>query len=131
MTSRPDCGLTAASEFVAEKGYDPQFGARPMKRVLQKEIVDHLSKLLIAGEFVAGETIFVDLEGDNLTFKNKKSGKTAAKAAVTTKKKPVKSREEAAAAKRKKQLKELEKATKEVQAATKEVKKDATKTKPK
>ena len=112
-----------AMDFLADLGYDPQFGARPMKRVLQKEIVDHLSKLVIGGQFVAGDTIYVELEGDNLSFKNKKSGKTAAKAAITTKKKPAKSKEEVAAAKRKKQLKDLEKATKEVQDATKAAKK--------
>ena len=108
-----------AMDFLADLGYDPQFGARPMKRVLQKEIVDHLSKLVIGGKFVAGDTIFVELEGDNLSFKNKKSGKTAAKAAIITKKKPAKSKADVAAAKRKKQLKDLEKATKEVQDATK------------
>ena len=112
-----------AMDFLAELGYDPQFGARPMKRVLQKEIVDHLSKLLIGGDFKAGDTIFVDLDKDNLTFSSKKSGKTAAKAKVTTKKKPAKTKEEVAAAKRKKQLKDLEKATKEVQDATKQAKK--------
>jgi len=102
-----------------------------MKRVLQKEIVDHLSKLVIGGKFVAGDTIYVDLEGDDLSFKNKKSGKTEAKAAIITKKKPAKSKEEVAAAKRKKQLKDLEKATKEVEDATKEAKKDKPKSGPK
>ncbi len=125
MLKKQELGLEIsepAMDFLAELGYDPQFGARPMKRVLQKEIVDHLSKLLIGGKFAAGETIFVDLEGDNLSFKNKKSGKTAAKAAITTRKKPAKSKADAAAAKRKKQLKELDEATKAVEDATKAAK---------
>jgi len=127
MLKRQELGLEIsdkAMDFLADLGYDPQFGARPMKRVLQKEIVDHLSKLVIGGKFTAGDTIYVDLEGDNLSFKNKKSGKTAAKAAITTKKKPAKSKADAAAAKRKKQLKDLEKATKDVVKATKQAKKE-------
>ncbi len=54
--------------WLAEKGYDPQFGARPMKRVLQSELADTLSKDLISGKFVAGDTIYADLGDDKLSF---------------------------------------------------------------
>ena len=59
-----------AADWLADLGYDPQFGARPMKRVLQREVVNELSKLVLAGDFVAGDTIYVgvDAEEDELTF---------------------------------------------------------------
>ncbi|MEM6397074.1 MAG: AAA family ATPase [Bacteroidota bacterium] len=60
-----------AMDWLAEKGYDPQFGARPMKRVLQAELADQLSKDLIAGNFVAGDTIYTDLGKDQLVFNKK------------------------------------------------------------
>lgn len=57
-----------ALNWLADKGYDPQFGARPMKRVLQAELADELSKDLIAGTFVAGDTIYTDLGKGKLIF---------------------------------------------------------------
>ncbi len=54
--------------WLAERGFDPQFGARPMKRVLQADLADELSKDLISGKFVAGDTIYTDLGNDVLTF---------------------------------------------------------------
>ena len=60
-----------AEDLLAEMGYDPQFGARPMKRVLQKEVVNELSKHVLAGTFVAGDTIVVDEKDDELTFEKK------------------------------------------------------------
>ncbi|MEO0787987.1 MAG: AAA family ATPase, partial [Bacteroidota bacterium] len=57
-----------AMDWLADKGYDPQFGARPMKRVLQSELADELSKDLIAGNFVAGDTIYTDLGEGKLVF---------------------------------------------------------------
>jgi ATP-dependent Clp protease ATP-binding subunit ClpB len=52
-----------AMEFLAERGYDPEFGARPLKRVLQKTIVSPLSRAILAGEFAPGTTVVADLEG--------------------------------------------------------------------
>ena len=57
-----------AMDWLAERGYDPQFGARPMKRVLQQDLVDGLSRELIAGTFTAGDTIYVDLGDGELSF---------------------------------------------------------------
>jgi ATP-dependent Clp protease ATP-binding subunit ClpB len=57
-----------ALDWLAERGYDPQFGARPMKRVLQRDLVDGLSSVIIADTFTAGDTIYVDLNGDALGF---------------------------------------------------------------
>ena len=60
-----------ALDWLAERGYDPQFGARPMKRVLQADLADELSKDLISGKFVAGDTIYTDLGKDELSFSKK------------------------------------------------------------
>ena len=57
-----------ALDWLAERGYDPQFGARPMKRVLQADLADKLSKDLIAGKFLAGDTIYTDVGTDELVF---------------------------------------------------------------
>ncbi|MEZ4988467.1 MAG: hypothetical protein R2795_26155 [Saprospiraceae bacterium] len=57
-----------ALDWLAVRGYDPQFGARPMKRVLQRDLVDGLSKEIISDTFVAGDTLYIDLGQDSLTF---------------------------------------------------------------
>ncbi|MGB3801815.1 MAG: ATP-dependent chaperone ClpB, partial [Lewinella sp.] len=54
--------------WLAKRGYDPQYGARPMKRVLQADLADELSKDLISGKFIAGDTIYTDLGDDMLVF---------------------------------------------------------------
>lgn len=59
-----------ALDWIAQLGYDPQFGARPLKRVLQKRILDELSKKLLSGELSVGEGIVVDAKGTELVFKN-------------------------------------------------------------
>jgi len=71
MLGRQDLQLQltdAALELMADMGYDPQFGARPMKRVLQKELVNELSKHVLSGRFTAGDTILVDAEAQALKF---------------------------------------------------------------
>lgn len=59
-----------AKEFVATKGYDVQFGARPLKRAIQNHIEDGLSELILSGDIKSGDTIKVSKENDNekLTF---------------------------------------------------------------
>ena len=64
-----DRGLTIdisdhAKEVLAHKGYDPPFGARPLKRALQKEIIDPLAMRLLEGKFKPGDTVFVNASGD-------------------------------------------------------------------
>jgi ATP-dependent Clp protease ATP-binding subunit ClpB len=58
-----------AVEYLAERGYDPLYGARPLKRVIQKELLNELSKQIIAGNLNTGENIKVDSFGDKLIFK--------------------------------------------------------------
>lgn len=61
----------AAREFLAETGYDPDYGARPLKRTIQRELQDPLAIRILNGEFPAGSTIVVDRRADGLIFKNK------------------------------------------------------------
>ena len=58
----------AAKEFLAKAGYDPNYGARPLKRAIQHHILDPLSLKIIAGEFSEGDTIEVSEENGELTF---------------------------------------------------------------
>ncbi|MDQ3941263.1 MAG: AAA family ATPase, partial [Actinomycetota bacterium] len=57
-----------ARAHLAERGYDPVYGARPLKRFIQRAIENELALKLLDGSFRAGEIIEVDLEGDALTF---------------------------------------------------------------
>ncbi len=59
-----------ARNFLAERGYDPAYGARPLKRVIQKELQDPLAGKLLAGEIKDGERINVGLTKNVLTFKS-------------------------------------------------------------
>ncbi len=59
----------AAREYLAEVGYDPDFGARPLKRAIQRELQDPLAMKILAGEFREGDRIRVDRSKDGLTFK--------------------------------------------------------------
>ncbi len=58
----------AAKEWLAARGYDPVFGARPLKRLIQKEVLDPLSMKLLSGDLREGETITVDVLGNKLAF---------------------------------------------------------------
>ncbi len=56
-------------EFVADKGYDPQFGARPLKRLIQSEILDDLALKIIEGKIKEGDKVKVDMEKNKVVFK--------------------------------------------------------------
>ncbi len=55
-----------ARAWLAERGFDPIYGARPLRRLMQHEIDDKLARALLAGEIADGDTVKVDLEGDGL-----------------------------------------------------------------
>ncbi len=59
-----------AVEFLADAGFDPQFGARPVKRAIQKYLLNDLSKAILSGKLQPNEIIKVDVEGDALRFGN-------------------------------------------------------------
>lgn len=60
----------AAIHFIADEGFDPQFGARPVKRAIQKFVLNDLSKQLISGTVRNNEAITVDCDGEKLVYRN-------------------------------------------------------------
>jgi ATP-dependent Clp protease ATP-binding subunit ClpB len=58
-----------ATDFIAEVGYDPVYGARPLKRAVQRYLETAIAKSILKGEFKPGDTIFVDVEDERLTLK--------------------------------------------------------------
>lgn len=54
----------AAREWLASEGYDPAFGARPLRRALQKHVESPLSISLLSGEFKSGDTVIVDVDDE-------------------------------------------------------------------
>lgn len=58
----------SALKLLADLGYDPEFGARPLKRVIQKEIINALSKQILSGTYVAGDTIYISTNRKGFTF---------------------------------------------------------------
>jgi len=71
-------GLTVsaeAKELLAERGYDPVYGARPLKRTIQREVQNPLAMMILAGDFEEGDTVAVSVDKrGELTFKNKAGG---------------------------------------------------------
>jgi ATP-dependent Clp protease ATP-binding subunit ClpB len=59
-----------AISWIADKGYDPQFGARPVKRLIQKEILNELSKEILAGTIRANVPLIIDADEGGLKFSN-------------------------------------------------------------
>ena len=59
-----------AMDYLAENGYDPQFGARPLKRLIQKEIVNQLSKRILAGDIDKTKPVLVDVFDGTVVFRN-------------------------------------------------------------
>ncbi len=62
-----------AIDFLVENGYDPQFGARPLKRLIQKEIVNQLSKKILAGDINKSQPVLVDVFDNTVVFRNEQS----------------------------------------------------------
>src|SRR6202012_5690148 len=65
-------GLDAsARDWLADKGYDPAYGARPLKRVIQRYLQDPMAEMILAGEVKDGDTVAISSEGNVLTFNGK------------------------------------------------------------
>ena len=60
----------AALDFISHEGYDPQFGARPVKRVIQRYVLNELSKEILSGKVDRSRPIVIDKAGDELSFQN-------------------------------------------------------------
>jgi ATP-dependent Clp protease ATP-binding subunit ClpB len=61
----------AAKGYIVSEGYDPMFGARPLKRTIQRRVLDPLAMRVLEGEFREGDKIVVDVDGDGLKFDKK------------------------------------------------------------
>ncbi|MGQ9870825.1 ATP-dependent chaperone ClpB [Leptodesmis sp.] len=61
----------AAQDYIAEVGYDPTYGARPLKRAIQRELQNPIATKILDNTFTEGDTILIDLVGDRLKFTNK------------------------------------------------------------
>jgi ATP-dependent Clp protease ATP-binding subunit ClpB len=59
----------AAREYLAVKGYDPTYGARPLKRLIQREVQDALAMKLLAGDIKEDDVVEIDRDGDGLVFR--------------------------------------------------------------
>ncbi|MBK8634629.1 MAG: AAA family ATPase [Saprospiraceae bacterium] len=104
-----------AMDLLTEMGYDPQFGARPMKRVIDKELINVLAREILGGDYGAGDTIYVGTNKQGFTFTKTKPENEEV---------PPTPPAEAPAEKRENQVKKLEQATKEVEKAVEEIKKE-------
>ncbi|PRX54533.1 ATP-dependent chaperone ClpB [Flagellimonas meridianipacifica] len=73
LVSKQNITLDATEEaidYLARKGYDPQFGARPVKRLIQKEVLNNLSKEILAGRITTDSIVLLDSFDDKLVFRN-------------------------------------------------------------
>jgi len=104
----------SAMDLLSDLGYDPQFGARPLKRVIQKEIINELSKQVLAGSYGPGDTLHIGTDKKGFTFGKKAND---SKEKPTVEKANAKSKKE-------KDLSKLKKATEDVEDAVKDIKKD-------
>jgi len=111
----------SAKDYLVELGYEPQFGARPLKRTIEKYLVNPLAMEVLGGNYVDGDMIYIGTDKNGLTFTEKAPEKEEAPnmEEEVKAKKTRRSR-----SKKDKQVKELEKATKDLEKATKEVKKE-------
>ena len=106
-----------ALNLLAELGYDPQFGARPLKRVIETELVNELAIQVLSGEFVEGDTIYIDADKNGFVFSEEGfigDGSTPHSANGEKKK----------SRRRNKNLEDLKKATEDVNELVKDIKDD-------
>jgi len=73
MLGKQNITLDATEEaiaYLAAKGFDPQYGARPVKRLIQKEVLNNLSKELLSGKITSDSIVLLDSFDDQLVFRN-------------------------------------------------------------
>jgi ATP-dependent Clp protease ATP-binding subunit ClpB len=63
----------AAKEYLVREGYDPTYGARPLKRAIQRRVLDPLALRVLEGDFLEGDTVVVDASGDALAFEKRQT----------------------------------------------------------
>jgi ATP-dependent Clp protease ATP-binding subunit ClpC len=60
----------AAKDWLAKNGYDAEYGARPLRRLIQQTVEDKLSDAVLSGEFQEGETVIIDVENDQIILRH-------------------------------------------------------------
>ena len=73
MLDKNDIRLSVSSkaiDLIATLGYDPQYGARPIKRVIQREVLNELSKMILSGKVDKDAMILLDAKNGKLIFRN-------------------------------------------------------------
>jgi len=66
-----------AKDFLVGKGYDPQYGARPMRRAVERSLEDPLAEEILKGSFHEGEPVLVSADGERLSFSQKETAEGA------------------------------------------------------
>ena len=69
-----------AKSWLLREGYEPMFGARPLRRAIQRHVENPLSNRILSKEFKDGDRIFVSVDGDKLTFSSKRNSRKKAMA---------------------------------------------------
>lgn len=109
----------SAKDYLVELGYEPQFGARPLKRTIEKYLVNPLAVEVLGGNYVDGDKIYIGTDKNGLTFTEKAP---ASEEAPNMEEEVKAKKTRRSRSKKDKQVKELEKATKDLNDAVKEVK---------
>ena len=73
----------AATQWLAEAGYDPVYGARPLKRVIQRELQNPMATLILEGRIKDGQTVTVGAEGGSLTIDGQPVGRAGPQGLTT------------------------------------------------
>jgi len=73
-----------AKRYIVSEGYDPMYGARPLKRTIQRRVLDPLAMQVLEGEFREGDRILVDVGDNGLVFEKATASATARRAAAST-----------------------------------------------
>ena len=68
-----------AKAWLVQKGYDPVYGARPLRRAIQRYVENSISTKILQGEFKEGDTIAISLQEDNLSFAARKAARAKTK----------------------------------------------------
>ena len=108
-----------ALDLITEMGYDPQFGARPLKRVIDKELINILAREILAGDYVAGDTVYISTNKDGFAFSKEEKSDEEKPVAVVI---PQKKKTRRGGGNREDNVKELEKATKDLEDVVKDIK---------
>src|SRR3989338_3055192 len=79
----------SVSELLTKEGYNPQYGARPLKRLIQEKILNPVASMMISNKVLSGGMVSVDVKDGQFTFDIKKSKHSGHVSTIVTKKEPV------------------------------------------